>query len=149
MGLYKSTVTIIPNGVVSVISTDGTGYNTILNSQSGYVYGLEETYINTSSVDQLFQPYLYNRYDVNGNIESYTENVLIDPYQIINARIFQPIKDNVIFDGRTSMAFTILPNEIIYLVIYVLQIANADFVTPTHFYNDDFFNVLNDYNREI
>jgi hypothetical protein len=149
MGLYKSTVTIIPNGVVSVISTDGTGYNTILNSQSGYVYGLEETYINTQSVDQLFQPYLYNRYDVNGNIESYTENVLIDPYQIINARIFQPIKDNVVFDGRTSMAFTILPNEIIYLVIYVLQIANADFVTPTHFYNDDFFNVLNDYNREI
>jgi hypothetical protein len=149
MGLYKSTIVTIPDGVVSVISTNGTGYNTILNSQSGYVYGLLETYINTLSVDQLFQPYLYNRYDVNGNIESYTENILIDPYQIINARMYKPLKDNVIFDGRTSMAFTILPNEIINLVIYVMQIANADFVSPTHFFNSDFFNVLNDYNQEI
>ena len=149
MGLYKPTITTIPNGVVSVISTVGTAYNTILNSQSGYVYGLLESYIHTLSVEQLFQPYLYNRYDVNGNLESYTENVLIDPYQIINARTFKPLKDNVVFDGRTSMAFTILPNEIINLVIYVLQIANADYVTPTHFYNEDFFNVLNEYNREI
>lgn len=149
MGSYKSVITTIPNGVVSVTSTDGTSYNTILNSQSGYVYGLLETYIHTLNVDQLFQPYLYNRYDVNGNIESYTENVLIDPYQIINARVYKPLKDNVYFDGRTSMAFTILPNEIINLLIYVLQIANADMVTPTHFYNDDFFNVLNDYNQEL
>jgi hypothetical protein len=149
MGSYKSVITTIPSGVVSVTSTDGTSYNTILNSQSGYVYGLLETYIHTLNVDQLFQPYLYNRYDVNGNIESYTENVLIDPYQIINARVYKPLKDNVYFDGRTSMAFTILPNEIINLLIYVLQIANADMVTPTHFYNDDFFNVLNDYNQEL
>lgn len=149
MGLYKSTVTTIPNGVVSVTSTDGTSYSTILNSQSGYVYGLLETYMHTLSVNQLFEPYLYNRYDVNGNIESYTENVLVDPYQIINAKYFKPLKDNVIFDGRTSMAFTILPNEIINMNIYVLQIANADMVSPTHFYNDDFFNVLNEYNREI
>jgi hypothetical protein len=149
MGSYKSVITTIPSGVVSVTSTDGTSYNTILNSQSGYVYGLLKTYIHTLNVDQLFQPYLYNRYDVNGNIESYTENVLIDPYQIINARVYKPLKDNVYFDGRTSMAFTILPNEIINLLIYVLQIANADMVTPTHFYNDDFFNVLNDYNQEL
>jgi hypothetical protein len=149
MGSYKSVITTIPSGVVSVTSTDGTPYNTIINSQSGYVYGLIETYIHTLNVDQLFQPYLYNRYDVNGNIESYTENVLIDPYQIINARKYKALKDNVFFDGRTSMAFTILPNEIINLVIYVLQIANADMVTPTHFYNDDFFNVLNDYNQEL
>jgi hypothetical protein len=149
MATYKSVITIIPSGVVSVISADGTSYNTILNSQSGYVYGLLETYINTSSVEQLFEPYLYNRYDVNGNIQSYTENVLIDPYQIITASLFKPLKDNVIFDGRTSMAFTILPNQIIHLVFYVLQIANADMVTPTHFYNEDFFNVLNDYNQEL
>jgi hypothetical protein len=149
MGLYRGTLTIIPNGVVSVTSTVGLSYNTILNSQSGYVYGLIKTYLHTLSVDQLFEPYLYNRYDVNGNIESYTENVLIDPYQIINARTFKPIKNNVIFDGRTSMAFSILPNEIINMVIYANQIANANFVTPTHFFQDDFFNVLNDYNREL
>jgi hypothetical protein len=149
MGLYRSTSTIIPTGVVSVTSTVGTSYNTILNSQSGYVYGLIKTYLHTLSVDQLFEPYLYNRYDVNGNIESYTENVLIDPYQIINARTYKPIKNNVIFDGRTSIAFNILPNEIINMVIYAIQIANTNFVTPTRFFKDDFFNVLNDYNQEL
>jgi hypothetical protein len=149
MGSYKSTITIIPDGVVSITSTIGTSYNTILNSQSGYVYGLIKTYLHTISIDQLFEPYLYNRYDVNGNIESYTENVLIDPYQVINARTFKPIKDNVIFDGRTSIAFSILPNEIINMVIYAVEIANSNFVTPTHFFKDDFFNVLNDYNQEL
>jgi len=149
MGLYKSTLTVIPNGVVSVTSTDATKYSTILNSQSGYTYGLLETYINTQTTDQLFQPYQYNRYDVNGNLEAFVENVLIDPYQFVSAVKFKPLKDNVIFDGRTSMAFSILPNEIIQMVLYVVQIANADFVSPTHFFNDDFFNILNDYNKEL
>jgi hypothetical protein len=149
MGLYKSTLTTIPNGVVSVTSTDATTYSSIVNSQSGYVYGVIKTYINVSTLEQLFQPYQFNRYDVNGNIESYTDNVLIDPYQYITAVFFEPIKKNVVFDGRTSMAFSILPNEVIQMVIYVEQKANADYVSPTHFFKDDFFNVLNDYNKEL
>jgi hypothetical protein len=149
MGIYTPTISIITNGVVSVISTDATRYSTIVNSQSGFSYKINKTYINTSDVNQLFQPYQYNRYDVNGNIEAFTENVLIDPYQFISAMFFKPIKDNVVLDGRTGMAFSILPNETIQMVIYTTQIANADFVTPTHFFNEDFFNILNDYNREL
>jgi len=149
MGIYNPTITIIPNGVVSVISTDATRYSTIVKSQSGFSYKINKTYINTTNINQLFQPYQYNRYDVNGNIEAFTENVLIDPYQLISARFFKPLKDNVILDGRTGMGFSILPNEIIQMVIYTTEIANAQFVTPTHFFQDDFFNILNDYNREI
>ena len=149
MGLYTPTITLIPDGVVSVTSTDATRYSSIVNSQSGYSYEVIKTYINTSSTNQLFQPYQYNHYDVNGNIEAFIENVLIDPYQYVNAVEFKPLKSNVVLDGRTSIAFKILPNEIINMVIYVLQIGNSDFVTPTHFFTDDFFNILNDYNREI
>lgn len=149
MGTYTPTITIIPNGVVSVISTDATRYSSIVNSQSGFSYKIKKTYINTTNTNQLFQPYQYSRYDVNGNIEAFTENVLIDPYQFISAMYFKPIKDNVVLDGRTSMEFSILPSETIQMVVYVTQISNADFVSPTHFFNDDFFNVLNDYNREI
>jgi hypothetical protein len=149
MGLYKPTLTIIPSGVVSVTSTDATRYSSIINSQSGFSYGLLETYINTKTTNQLFQPYQYNRYDVNGNLEAYTENVLIDPYQLVSAVKFKPLKDNVVFDGRTSMAFSILPNEIINMVLFVEQISNADFVTPTRFFNGDFFNIFDDYNKEL
>jgi len=149
MGIYTPTISIITDGVVSVISIDATRYSSIVNSQSGFSYKINKTYINTSDVNQLFQPYQYNRYDVNGNIEAFTENVLIDPYQIISAMFFKPIKDNVVLDGRTGMAFSILANQTIQMVIYTTQIANADFVTPTHFFNEDFFNILNDYNQEL
>ena len=149
MGLYKPTITLIPNGVVSVTSTDATRYSSIVNSQSGYCYKVLKTYINTSTTNQLFQPYQYNHYDVNGNIEAFIENVLIDPYQYVSAVIFKPLKENVVLDGRTSIAFTILPNEIINMVIYVEELSNSNLVTPTHFFKDDFFNILNDYNREI
>jgi hypothetical protein len=147
MGLYTPTITFIPSGVVSVTSTN-IQYGTIVNSQSGYAYKINKTYINTSTLNQLFQSYSFSHYDVNGNIEGYVENVMIDPYQTINAKFFEPLK-NVILDGQTGMTFSILPNEIINLVFYVTQIANADFISPTKFYQDDFFNVLNDYNKEL
>ena len=148
MGSYKSTITTFTDGVVTVSSNLGTSYNTILNSQSGHVYGVIETYINTS-LNQLFQPYQYSRYDVNGNIEAYYENTVVDPYQYINAIFFKPLKDNVYLDGRTNFSFTILPNETVNIVIQVEEIAISDMITPTKFFNDDFFNILNDYNREI
>jgi hypothetical protein len=149
MGLYTPTITLIPSGVVSVTSTDATRYSSIVNSQSGYSYGVIKTYINTSTTNQLFQPYQYNHYDVNGNVEAFIENVLIDPYQSVNAVVFEPLKSNVVLDGRTSIAFKILPNEIINMVIYVVEVGNTSFISPTHFFTDDFFNILNDYNREI
>ena len=118
MGIYTPTISIIPDGVVSVISTDATRYSSIVNSQSGFSYKINKTYLNTTNVNQLFQPYQYNRYDVNGNIDAFTENVLIDPYQYISSMFFKPIKDNVILDGRTGMAFSILANQTIQMVIY-------------------------------
>jgi hypothetical protein len=149
MGVYSPTINIYSTGVVSVISTDDTKYNTIVNSQSGYSYKINKTYINTSSLEQLFQPYQYNHYDVNGNIKAFTQNVLIDPYQVITASYYEPLEDNVVLDGRTGLGFSILPNEVIQMVIFTTQIANKDFVTPTHFFQDEFFNVLDDYNKEL
>jgi len=149
MGVYSPTINIYSTGVVSVVSTDDTRYSIIVNSQSGYSYKINKTYLNTSTLEQLFEPYLYNHYDVNGNIDSFTQNVLIDPYQIITASFFEPLKPNVILDGRTGLVFSILPNQVIQMVIFATQVANADFVSPTHFFQDDFFNVLDDYNREL
>jgi len=149
MGIYNPTISILPTGVVSVISTDDTRYTTIVNSQSGYSYKINKTYINTTSLEQLFQPYQYNHYDSNGNIDSFTQNVLIDPYQTITASFFEPLKPNVILDGRTGLGFSILPNEVIQMIIFTTQIANVDFISPTRFFQDDFFNILDDYNKEL
>ena len=51
MGVYNPTISIIPTGVVSVVSTDATKYSTIVNSQSGFSYKINKTYINTSDVN--------------------------------------------------------------------------------------------------
>ena len=58
-------------------------------------------------------------------------------------------KPNVILDGRTGLGFSILPNEVIQMIIFTTQIANADFISPTRFFQDDFFNILDDYNKEL
>lgn len=149
MATYTPTITTYGDGVVSVISTDGTSYQTLLNSMGSFVYGVSEMYIKANSNEQVLESFKFNRYNVNGNLESFVDAPTIDPYQYQSSIFLEMKRDNVVLDGRTSLNFTILPNESVSMILYTEQMANRDCVQPTGFFCDDFFtsqlNISNDY----
>jgi hypothetical protein len=149
MPTYLPTITTYTNGVVTVTSTDATPYSSILNSMGSFIYGVREMYLKANSNSQILQNYQFNRYDVNGMLQSYVDVPAIDPYQIQSSLFFKLSKSNVVLDGRTNLDFTILPNETLYIILYTTQLANRDLVPRTNIFNNDFFNLFNDYKEEI
>ena len=149
MPIFIPTVTTYVNGVVTVSSTDSTSYSSIVNSMGSFVYGIREMYLKANSNTQILESYQFNRYDVNGTLESYVDVPTIDPYQFQSSLFLKLAKENVILDGRTNLDFTLLPSETLYMILYTKQIANRDLVPATDFFNNDFFNLFDDYREEI
>jgi len=149
MPIYIPTITTYVNGVVTVTSTDTTPYSSIIQSMGSYIYGIREMYLKANSNSQILESYQFNRYDVNGTLESYVDVPAIDPYQFQSSLFLKLAKDNVFLDGRTNLNFNLLPNETLYIVFYTSQLANRDLVPKTNFLNNDFFNLFNDYKDEI
>jgi hypothetical protein len=149
MPTYLPTITTYSNAVVTVTSTDATPYSAIVNSMGSFVYGVREMYLKANSNSQILQSYQFNRYDVNGSLQSYVDIPAIDPYQFQTSLFLKLAKENVILDGRTNLNFTIEPNETLYIILYTTQLANRDFVPRTNIFNNDFFNIFNDYKEEI
>jgi hypothetical protein len=149
MPTYLPTITTYSNAVVTVTSTDATPYNSIINSMGSFIYGVREMYLKANSNNQILQSYQFNRYDVNGNLQSYVDIPAIDPYQFQTSLFLKLAKDNVVLDGRTNLDFTIQPNETLYIILYTTQIANRNLVPRTNMFNNDFFNIFNDYQEEI
>lgn len=149
MPVIIPTITTYVNNVVSVASLDATPYYMILNSMGSFIYGITELYLKANANTQILQSYKFNRYDVNGMLQSFAEIPTIDPYQYQVSLFAKMQRENVYLDGRTNLTFTLLPNETLYLILYTEQIANRDFVKKTNFFNEDFFkkqyDVLNGY----
>lgn len=149
MPIFIPTVTTYVNGVVTVASTDSTSYSSIVNSMGSFVYGIREMYLKANSNSQILQSYQFNRYDVNGTLESFVDVPTIDPYQFQSSLFLKLAKENVVLDGRTNLDFTLLPSETLYIIFYTSQLANRDSVPRTNFFNNDFFNLFNDYKDQI
>lgn len=149
MPIFIPSVTTYVNGVVTVSSTDATPYSSIINSMGSFVYGVTEMYLKANTNSQILQSYQFNRYDVNGTLESFVDIPTIDPYQFQSSLFLKLVKENVFFDGRTNLDFTLLPNETLYIIFYTSQLANRNLVPRTNFFNNDFFNLFNDYKDQI
>ena len=149
MPIFIPTITTFPNGVVTVESNDNTPYSSIIQSMGSFVYGISEMYLKANSNSQILQSYQFSRYDVNGTLESYVDVPTIDPYQFQSSLFLKLTKDNVILDGRTNLDFDLLPSETLYIILYTSQLANRDLIPRTNFFNNDFFNLFNDYKDEI
>lgn len=149
MPIFIPTITTYVNGVVTVTSNDSTPYNSIINSMGSFVYGISDMYLKANANSQILQAYQFNRYDVNGTLQSYVDVPTIDPYQFQSSLFLKLSKDNVVLDGRTNLDFVLLPSETLYIIFYTTQLANRDLVPRTNFYNNDFFNLFNDYKEEI
>jgi hypothetical protein len=149
MPIFIPSVTTYVNGVVTVSSTDATPYSSIINSMGSFVYGVTEMYLKANTNSQILQSYQFNRYDVNGTLQSFVDIPTIDPYQFQSSLFLKLVKENVFFDGRTNLDFTLLPNETLYIIFYTSQLANRNLVPRTDFFNNDFFNLFNDYKDQI
>jgi hypothetical protein len=139
MPSYIPTITTYSGGIVTVISTDGTSYESILNSMGSFVYGVIEVYMKANSNTQILEGFTIEQYDVNGYIKSFNQKPTIDPYQYQNSVFFELTKENVILNGQTTFDMTVLPNEVIYMTIYVNQLGLKDYVSATSFFDNDFF----------
>lgn len=149
MPIYIPTITTYVNGVVTVTSTDATPYSSIIQSMGSFIYGIKEMYLKANSNNQILKTYQFNRYDVNGTLESYVDVPTIDPYQFQSSLFLKLAKDNVVLDGRTDLNFILQPSETLYIILYTSQLANRDLIPRPNFFNNDFFNLFNDYKDEI
>lgn len=149
MPIYIPTITTFVNGVVTVTSTDATPYSSIIQSMGSFIYGIKEMYLKANSNNQILQSYQFKRYDVNGTLESYVDVPAIDPYQFQSSLFLKLAKDNVVLDGRTDLNFILQPSETLYIILYTSQLANRDLIPRPNFFNNDFFNLFNDYKDKI
>ena len=112
-------------------------------------YSVGLTYLQSATANQVLETISVNTRDANGNLAQKTLVPTIDPYQFQSSLFLKLAKENVILDGRTNLDFTLLPSETLYIIFYTSQLANRDYVPRTNFFNNDFFNLFNDYKDQI
>lgn len=139
MGIVSATITTYNNGAISVISTDGTSYESILNSMGSFVYGVDSVYMKANSNTQILNGFKVEQYDVKGYIKSFEQKPTIDPYQYQKSVFFKLTRENIVLNGQTTFDMNILPNESIYMVIYVEQLSLRDYVSAGNIFDNDFF----------
>jgi hypothetical protein len=144
MPTYIPTVTTFVNGVVSVTSTDGTSYQSILNSMGSFVYGVDEVYLKANSNSQILNGFTVEQYDVNGYIKSFEQKPTIDPYQYQKSVFFKMARENVVLNGQTTFDMNILPNEVVFMNIYVNELTMRDYLSGTSAFDNDFFKNFSD-----
>jgi hypothetical protein len=139
-----ATVTNYPNGLLSITSTDGTSYQSILNSMGSFVYGVDEVYLKANSNSQILNGFTVEQYDVNGYIKSFEQKPTIDPYQYQKSVFFKMAKENVVLNGQTTFDMNVLPNEVVFMSIYVNELAMRDYLSGTSAFDNDFFKNFSD-----
>jgi hypothetical protein len=144
MGIVVATTTTFTNGAISVISTDGTSYESILNSMGSFVYGVDEVYLKANSNSQILNGFVVEQYDVNGYIKSFEQKPTIDPYQYQKSVFFKMAKENVVLNGQTTFDLNVLPNEVIFMNIYVNELTMRDYLSGTSAFDNDFFKNFSD-----
>lgn len=139
MGIVVATITNYPNGAISMISTDGTSYESILNSMGSFVYGVNEVYMKANSNSQILKGFKVEQYDVNGYIRSFEQKPTIDPYQYQKSVFFKMTKENVVLNGQTTFDLSMLPNEVVFMSIYVNELTLRDYLSGNSAFDNDFF----------
>lgn len=144
MGTVLATTTTFTNGAISVISTDGTSYESILNSMGSFVYGVDNIYLKTNSNSQILKGFKVEQYDVSGYIKSFEQKPTVDPYQYQNSVFFKMTKENVVLNGQTTFDLDMLPNEVVFMNIYVNELTLRDYLSGNSAFDNDFFKNFSD-----
>jgi hypothetical protein len=143
--IYIPTTTFYPNGTYTISSNNSTPYFVIQNSMGSYLYGIFYIYLQSNTPKQLLQGLSFRAYNVNGDIKSFINTTLIDPYQYQNSLFVKPVRNDIVLNGRTSINFNLLPNETVNFVFYVNQLANPYLLKEPSMFDDYFFKQQYDY----
>ncbi len=134
---------VVTASPIITIDTQESGitYNQLLASLGSMVYGAEMIYIYGTSNQQIAQPFYYQHIDVNGNASDTYLPFSVDPNQSQTSLYYETNKDEIVFDGLSSLTFDLLPNSTVYLKFYTEVKANRDFL-DLH-YNNLFVEIEN------
>jgi hypothetical protein len=105
----------------------GVTYDQVKNSLGQYVYLLQGFYVQSTTLNQLIGAIKYLRYDADGNQLVTNITTTVDPYQDQNAIIVDlaNFESDVIFNGNSSIQFTVLPSEQMQLKLYMRRITSS------------------------
>lgn len=104
----------------SSISVTGVGitYQQFLNSLGSWNYGTEFIYMSATNNQQINQAVQYFHFDSNGNqVQAYL-SFDVDPYQFQPSIYYETEKDEIVFDGFSSLTFSLIANSIVFLKFY-------------------------------
>jgi hypothetical protein len=93
-------------------------YNQIVASMPSANYMAHFFYVASPSCAQVGQVYSYTQVDTFGNQVNNALPFIIEPYQKQCAAYFYPDEGSVIFNGDSSLNFTVLPSDSLYLKMY-------------------------------
>jgi hypothetical protein len=131
MAPFASTLVTGISPVISVtsssVSVTGVGitYQQFLNSLGSWNYGTEFIYMSATNYQQITQAIKYFHFDSNGNqVQAYLPFVT-DPYQFQPSIYYETEKDEIIFDGFSSLTFSLIANSIVFLKFYTEIIYTA------------------------
>lgn len=141
---FFPTVTTFNNNIVTVTSTDGTSYESIINSMGSHVYEVTGVYLKTNGQEQILEGFGVFSYDVNGKFQNYVEKPTIAPYQYQNSKFLSMKGKNVVLNGQTTFNINILPNEVIYMNVYVNELTVGDYLQGKTMFENDFFKNFSD-----
>lgn len=115
------------NSPVTVTSTNGTvSYQTLQNSLGSFVYILQDLYFQSQTAEQQVQPFLMKTFDEDGTTLTTTAYTDFSLFQKIPVSQTYFTEGDVVFDGFTTMSFTVLPSENINMVFDVKQAGFSD-----------------------
>lgn len=127
MPTYSPIIATNPTSFLEV-SSSNVSYEEIKNSFANNTYGIKEIYLLTETFPQMLQSYEFQKFDSNGEQNIKTLRFLPDPYQTQKS-IYNPSqKEEVFFNGRSSLAFNVLPLQAMKFVFYYDRINTSDYL---------------------
>lgn len=127
MPTYAPTITTNSTSFLEV-SSSNVSYEEIKNSFANNAYGIKEMYLLTETFMQMQQSYGFQKFDSNGDQGVETLIFPPDPYQKQKA-IYKPSnKEEIFFNGRSSLSFDVMPYQQMKFTFYYDRVNTSDYL---------------------
>ena len=136
--LFDSGAEPIPTTIITT-QVNGVSYEQILQSQNGAVYQINGLTINVVSapnngekINQLLNPFIFSKRDVNGDEMRIEKFQAVDPYQEQFAFSFVDLVDEkeiFVLDGNTLFQYEIDPFVSVNVTFNYIELKNSNFGT--------------------
>ncbi len=127
MPTYNPTITNPTTSFLDVTTLDAVTYQQLLQSLGSICFDITDVYLSSTTMAQIQQLYNFEKFDANGDKKKKSYVFAPDPYQRMTAFI-QPINpsDELIFDGRSFLKFSVLGNEMLIMKFYYNDVSPTD-----------------------